>query len=67
MMPNDFVSIQLQVKGDTFTDGHRELSECGQIQRVFFVSYTTYKSPEKASFQLIGPLEDIIGMAPESD
>jgi hypothetical protein len=52
------------VEGEAFADGHREMTECGQNQRVFFVTFTTDNRAEETSFQLIGPSGGIIGRAP---
>jgi hypothetical protein len=52
------------VEGDAFTDGHRGMKECGQNQKVFFVTFTTDNRADETSFQIIGPSGGIIGRAP---
>ncbi|KAL3804220.1 hypothetical protein ACHAW5_011140, partial [Stephanodiscus triporus] len=49
---------------NTLTDGHRALKQCGQHQRVFFVSLLTDNRAYETSFKLIGPNDDIIALAP---
>jgi hypothetical protein len=63
MITNVF-AIRLQVEGDTFTDGLREMTQCGQDQRVFFLTFTTDNRAVETSFQLIGPTGGVIGKAP---
>ncbi len=52
------------MEGDAFTDGHRAVKECGQNQKVFFVTFKTDNRGEETSFQVIGPSGGIIGGAP---
>ncbi len=52
------------MEGDAFTDGHRAVKECGQNQRVFYLTFTTDNRADETSFQLIGPSGGIIGRAP---
>jgi len=52
------------VEGDAFTEGRRAMKECGQNQKVFFVTFTTDNYGDETSFQIIGPSGGIIGRAP---
>ena len=60
-----YLSVILpQVEGDIFTNRHRAVKECGQNQKVFFVTFTTDNRADETSFQIIGPSGGIIGRAP---
>jgi hypothetical protein len=64
MITQNLVVIFFQEVDETLTDSRRELTECGQHQRLFFLTFTTDNRAEETSFQLIGPSGGIIGRAP---